>query len=170
MAVLSPTGDKTPTAETQVRPLLQFDMADRAEVWKDVCARLDVATSRGLANQVNKIVQDLIEYSDAELYCQRRAEVNEQKQARLRQAQERHQQRMFDAHGPHETPFSDDELGQLGEIASELDRAFAGAKKRYDTLPVPADHAAGHLMLTIQIAINRLNRWVAGQSEGKEAA
>jgi hypothetical protein len=170
MEVLSPVGGALPTAETQVRPLLQFDLADRPKVWQDVCARLGSATSRGRANQVNEIVQDLIGHSDDELYHRHRVEVKEKKQEMLRQAEERHQQQMFDAHGPHETPFSDDKLGQLGEIASKLDKAFARAKLSYGVVAIPDDHAVGHLMMSIEIAIKRLDSWVAGQSEAKEAA
>ena len=36
MQVLSPLGDILPTAETHVRPLLQFPLEDRPEVWKTV--------------------------------------------------------------------------------------------------------------------------------------
>ena len=170
MDVLSPVGGALPTAESQLRPLQQFDLADRPKVWRDVLARFQPNGSRCVTGQVNEIVQGLIQDSDEEPYRQRRADVKEKKQERRRQAQERHQQGMFEAHGPHETPFSDDELGQLGEIASKLNKAFAGAKKSYNTLAVPDDHAVGHLMLAIEIAIKRLNRWVAGQSEAKEAA
>ena len=170
MEVLSPVGGALPTAEAQLRPLLQFELADRPKVWQDVRARLGSATSRGLANQVNEIVQDLIRHSDDELYRQHRKEMNGKKQERLRQAEERHQQRMFDAHGPHETSFSDDELGRLGDIAFKLDKAFAQAKVSYGGVAVPDDHAVGHLMMAIDIAIKRLNSWVAGQSEAKEAA
>ena len=170
MAVLSPVGDILPTAETQVRPLLQFELDDRPKVWQDVRARLGSATSRGLANQVNEIVRDLVRHSDDALYHQRRVEVEEKRQKRLRQGEERHQQMMFDAHGPHETPFSDDELGRLGDIACKLDKAFTRAKVSYGAVAVPDDHAVGHLMMAIDIAIKRLDRWVAGQSEAKEAA
>jgi hypothetical protein len=170
MAALSPKGDILPATESQVRPLLQFDLADRPKVWADVCTRLGTNVSPGLPRTVNAIVQSFIDGSSDEPYCQHRKELQKERKEKRRRAEERHEQQVLEAHGPEETPLSGEEFAQLGDIASKLDKAFARAKRSYDALAISDDHAVGHLMFRIQVAVTRLNEWIAEQSESKEAA
>jgi hypothetical protein len=61
VAVLSPIGDIQPTAESHVRPLLQFPVEDRPAVWATVVKQLpkDVAvTARAIERIVNREIGD----------------------------------------------------------------------------------------------------------------
>ena len=173
MKVLSPTGDILPTAETQVRSLLQFELDDRPQVWKDVQARLRPGASRCVTSQVNEIVQSLIRGSDDEPYRRRRTELKKAQREKLRRAIERDQEQMSRARVTsrrQEARLPDKSFIELEEITSELQKTFRRMKRRYDALEIPGDHAVEDRMFTIELSIGRLASWLSGQSEAKEAA
>jgi hypothetical protein len=162
-----------PTAETQVRPLLQFELADRAKIWTDVCGRIDAAASRGVTGKINEIIQCLIRGSEEEPYRRRRAELRKEEREKLRRADERDQQRILEA-GTNsrrkEVPLSDGDLNRLRNVASRLQDALASARGDYEAIEVPSHHAADQMVMAVEASINRLARWVAEQRADVEAA
>jgi hypothetical protein len=168
---LSPIGDILPTAETQVRPLLQFDLADRPKVWADVRARIVSSHGRCTTRQVSQAIQELIQYSDDELYRRHRAEIRKQQRERRRQAEEREQRNFSKAlltRRQQEAALPDGDLNQLEEIASKLTNALARNKARYEALEIPDRHIVEQMMTTIEVSIKRLANWVGEQEAEKQ--
>ena len=166
MEVLSPIGGALPTAETQVRPLLQFELADRPKVWQDVQARLQLGASRCVTGRINQIVQYLIQGSDDKPYRRRCKELRKARRERLQHAEERMQRQFFEAHVTtrrQEAPLPDDNLTQLGNIASELQNTLVRMKDSYDAMEVPDDHVVKQMMVAIEVSIARLASRVAEQ-------
>ena len=173
MEVLSPLGDTLPTAETQVRPLLQFGLADRPQVWRDVQTRLRIGDSRCATGKINQIVQNLIQGSDDEPYRQRRKVLRRERRERLRQAEKREQRLICESHVTsrrQEAPLPDDNLTQLGNIASKLKNALVRTKDSYEAMEVPDDHVVNQMMVAIEISVARLTSWIAAQRTQDQAA
>jgi hypothetical protein len=68
LEILSPIGDKLPTTESQVRPLLQFVLQDRSAVWQVVAKQLP--GERLTAGKIGEVVKWLIRDSQDQPFKQ----------------------------------------------------------------------------------------------------
>jgi hypothetical protein len=120
---------------------------------------------------VSQAIQELIQYSDDELYRRHRAEIRKQQRERRRQAEEREQRNFSKAlltRRQQEAALPDGDLNQLEEIASKLTNALARNKARYEALEIPDRHIVEQMMTTIEVSIKRLANWVGEQEAEKQ--